>query len=54
MSQHQPPPMPGQQPPVQDPDPFVPPAPVDKPGTPPLPRREPGDEPPVQDPEPRP
>lgn len=44
MSTHQPTPLPGQEPPVQDPDPFAPPAPVD----------EPGGEPHVQDPEPRP
>lgn len=35
-------PLPGQEPPVQDPDPFAPPPPVDEPGTP-LPRREPPD-----------
>lgn len=43
-------PLPGQQPPVQDPDPFAPPAPVDDPATPHLPRRDPSDEPPVQEP----
>ena len=44
-------PLPGQEPPVKDPDPFAPPAPVEDPGAPPLPRREPGDDPPIQDPE---
>ena len=44
-------PLPGQEPPVQDPDPFAPPAPIEDPGSPPLPRREPGDDPPIQDPE---
>ena len=44
-------PLPGQEPPVQDPDPFAPPPPVEDPGSPPLPRREPGDAPPIQDPE---
>ena len=37
MNQHAPMPLPGQQPPVQDPDPFAPPPPVDDPGAPPLP-----------------
>ena len=54
MNQHTPLPLPGQQPPVQDPDPFAPPPPVDDAGTPPLPRRDPGDPEPVQDPEPKP
>ena len=54
MNQHSPMPLPGQQPPVQDPDPFAPPPPVDDPGAPPLPRRDPGDPEPVQDPEPKP
>ena len=48
---HHPMPLPGQVPPVQDPDPFAPPPPVEDPGAPPLPHREPGDYPPVQDPE---
>jgi len=38
MNQHTPMPLPGQQPPVQDPDPFAPPPTVDDAGTPPLPR----------------
>ena len=54
MNQHTPMPLPGQQPPVQDPDPFAPPPPVDDAGTAPLPRRDPGDPEPVQDPEPKP
>ena len=47
MTQHKPMPLPGEEPPVQDPDPFAPPAPVEDPATPPLPRRDPGDAPPV-------
>ncbi len=54
MTQHPPMPLPGQEPPVKDPDPFAPPVPVDDPGTPPLPRRDPGNPEPVQDPEPLP
>ena len=54
MTQHKPMPLPGEDPPVQDPDPFAPPAPVEDPATPSLPRRDPGDAPPVQDPEPKP
>lgn len=45
MSTHSPMPLPGQEPPVQDPDPFSPPPAVDEPGTPPLPRRDPADPP---------
>ena len=51
---HSPPVLPGQEPPVQDPDPFAPPPPMDDPGTPPHPRRDPGEPVPVQDPEPKP
>ena len=54
MTQHKPMPLPGEEPPVQDPDPFAPPDPVEDPATPSLPRRDPGDAPPVQDPEPKP
>ena len=44
-------PLPGQEPPLKDPDPFTPPAPVQDPDAPVFPRHEPGDEPPLQDPE---
>ena len=54
MTTHRPMPLPGQEPPVRDPDPVAPPAPAEDPGAPPLPRRDPGDAPPVQDPEPTP
>ena len=49
MNQHAPMPLPGQQPPVKDPDPFAPPVPADDLDTPPLPRRDPGNPEPVQD-----
>ena len=54
MNQHAPMPLPGQQPPVQDPHPLAPPPPVDDPGAPPLPPRDPGDPAPVHDPDPKP
>ena len=54
MNQHTPMPLPGQQPPVQDPDPFTPPQPVQDPDTPVFPHHEPGDAPPMNDPEARP
>ena len=47
-------PLPGQQPPVQDPDPFTPPQPVQDPDTPVFPHHEPGNAPPMNDPEARP
>lgn len=49
---HHPTPVPGEVPPVQDPDPFPLP-PVQDPATPAPPLRDPADPPPVQDPEPR-
>ncbi len=48
---HRPMPLPGQEPPVKDPDPFAPPPPVEDPSTPAPPHRDPGGDPPIQDPE---
>ena len=43
-------PLPGQEPPVQDPDPFEPPAPADDPPVTNPTRHDPGEHPPVHDP----
>ena len=53
-TQHTPKPLPGEVPPVQDPDPFRPPAPVDDPVTPAPSPRDPREPEPVRDPEPKP